>query len=90
METTKEILTDEELSTYRSLHDTFKLAEESLARTTSQLSVLESRKLSDINNYSRADHEYVDAQIELSKKYGEGIRINLSNGEIIRNDASNS
>tara|TARA_R110000868_G_scaffold78911_3_gene224735 strand:- start:1152 stop:1424 length:273 start_codon:yes stop_codon:yes gene_type:complete len=90
METTKEVLTEEELMQYRSAHQSFKQAEKELAYITSELSIMESRKISSLLNYSQSSNAFFDNQGDIITKYGEGIQIDMTDGSIIRTDESDS
>ncbi len=84
METTKEILSEDELTQYRSAHENFKRGEAELAYATSQLSLIGSRQKSSLMNYDNAVHTLDDIQSKLTEKYDGDFKINLENGEIIR------
>ena len=90
MKTTKEILSEEELNSYKSAHASFKRAEAELAYTTSQLSSIQSRQKSSLMNYDQSLYALDDIQSDLTKKYDGEFKINLETGELIREDAINS
>ena len=84
MEVTEEVLTEEELATYKSAHESFKHSEAELAHNTSEMSIMESRQKSALMNYSQSIDRLNDEQVQLTEKYGDGIRIDLLNGRIVR------
>tara|TARA_R110000851_G_scaffold274536_4_gene427126 strand:- start:645 stop:917 length:273 start_codon:yes stop_codon:yes gene_type:complete len=90
METTKEILSEEELVSYRSIHTAFKRAEAELAYATSQLSSIESRQKSSLMNYDQSLYALDDIQSTLTEKHEGDFKVNLDTGELIREDAINS
>lgn len=89
MEATEEVLTEEELSSYKSAHESFKHAEAELAHNTSEQAIIESRQKSALMNYSQSIGRLNEEQIKLTEKYGDDIRIDLMSGRIIR-DGDNS
>ena len=90
MKTTKEILSEEELNSYKAAHSSFKRGEAELAYTTSQLSSIQSRQKSSLMNYDQALYALDDIQSDLTKKYNGEFKINLETGELIREDVINS
>jgi hypothetical protein len=83
MEKTNPILDPEELQGYKQAQELFSKSEADLAWTTSQLSMLESRKLSDLANYNQNFNMLDDVKMKLTEKYGQRIRIDMSTGEVI-------
>ena len=90
MKSQKEMLLEEELLKFQSAHSNFTQAQAQVAYSSHQLQLTEDNHKNLMNNYRSAMSDLDNIQTELSDKYDGDFQINISDGEIIRNNASDS